>query len=229
MAMLMRVRVSLPDRPGALGQVARSLGTLGADIHQVTVLEREAGRAVDDFTVSWPGTPGVDEVRDRLSAVPGVHVEGAWPTRDVPGSAPDYDLLRHVAADPGRAFATLVDAVPDLVGADWAAVVATGPQGEGAAGEAGPGDGGARTPPIVHRSWRTPPELVFAEPVPQRPQVFGDGEARFMAVPLDGTGLCLVTGRLDGLPFHRAELAKLARVTELVAMLARSGAEAVPG
>ena len=73
--MLLRLRVSLPDRPGGLGQVARALGALGADILQVTVLEREGGRAVDDFTVSWPGSATTEEVRDRLSAVPGVRVE----------------------------------------------------------------------------------------------------------------------------------------------------------
>ena len=49
--MLLRVRVTLPDRPGALGQVARTLGVAGADIVQVVVLERLGGRAVDDFTV----------------------------------------------------------------------------------------------------------------------------------------------------------------------------------
>ena len=38
--MLLRVRVTLPDRPGTLGQVARTLGVSGADIVQVVVLER---------------------------------------------------------------------------------------------------------------------------------------------------------------------------------------------
>ena len=98
--MLLRFRVSLPDRPGVLGQVARAFGVLGADILQVTVLERAAGRAVDDFTVSWSGVLGVDELRERVSVVPGARVEGAWPTRDVPGANPEFDLLGHVAADP---------------------------------------------------------------------------------------------------------------------------------
>ncbi|MFC7714597.1 ACT domain-containing protein [Nonomuraea recticatena] len=114
--MLLRLRVSLPDRPGGLGQVARVLGALGADILQVTVLEREAGRAVDDFTVSWPGTTTPAAVHERLSSVPGVKVEGVWPTKEVPGSALDYDLLMHVAGDPARGFATLVDALPGLCG-----------------------------------------------------------------------------------------------------------------
>ncbi|MFD2353109.1 hypothetical protein ACFSTC_33210 [Nonomuraea ferruginea] len=124
--MLLRLRVSLADRPGGLGQVAKVLGTLGADILQVTVLEREMGRAVDDFVVSWPGPAGADEVRERFSAVPGVRVEGVWPTREVPGSAPDYDLLMHVAAEPSRGLATLVDALPGLCGAEWSVAYAGG-------------------------------------------------------------------------------------------------------
>ncbi|MFD0889130.1 amino acid-binding protein, partial [Streptosporangium algeriense] len=123
--MMLRLRVSFPDRPGALGQVARVLGTLGADILQVTVLEREAGRVVDDFTVSWPGPFGPEGVRDRLSAVPGIRVEAVWRTKEVPGTSPDYDLLMHVAAEPGRAFATLVDAIADLVSAEWAVAVSS--------------------------------------------------------------------------------------------------------
>lgn len=204
--MLMRLRVSLPDRPGALGQVARALGTLGADIHQVTVLGRETGRAVDDFTVSWPGSPEVAEVRDRLSAVPGVTVEGAWPTREVPGSAPDYDLLRHVAADPSRAFTTMVDAVPDLVGGDWAATIAFPPQ--------------ALAAEAVHRSWRAPEVVEIAEPLSPRPAIHG---GTILSVPLGQTGLCLLVVRDAMFPFHRAELDKVARVTEIVVMMARVG------
>jgi hypothetical protein len=67
--MLLRVRVSLPDRPGALGRVARTLGASGADIVQVVVLERLAGRAVDDFTVLWPGAARVVILGDRLDPV----------------------------------------------------------------------------------------------------------------------------------------------------------------
>src|SRR5690349_19602051 len=72
--MLLRVRVTLPDRPGALGQVARTLGVAGADIVQVVVLERLGGRAVDDFTVVWPGASRVERLlaglaTDRKSVV----------------------------------------------------------------------------------------------------------------------------------------------------------------
>src|SRR6188474_509844 len=65
--MLLRVRVTLPDRPGALGQVARTLGVAGADIVQVVVLERLGGRAVDDFTVVWPGASRVERLMAGLA------------------------------------------------------------------------------------------------------------------------------------------------------------------
>ncbi|MDF5753885.1 amino acid-binding protein [Spongiactinospora sp. TRM90649] len=220
------MRVSLPDRPGALGQVTRVLGTIGADIHQVTVLGREGGRAVDDFTVAWPGdraVPGEEsgevqsdmtaDVRDRLAAVPGVSVEGVWRTREVPGSTPGYDLLRYVVADPVRAFATLVDALPDLVGADWALTVATGRIG----------DASRVWADVVHRSLRAPEGFVPTGSVPPRAAVSADGGVGLLCVPLEEAALCLVVGRAQGAAFHRAELDSVARLVEVVSMLAATG------
>ncbi|WP_440102947.1 amino acid-binding protein [Streptosporangium sp. H16] len=211
--MMLRLRVSFPDRPGALGQAARVLGTLGADILQVTVLERELGRAVDDFTVSWPGTVDAETVKDRLSSVPGMRVEGVWPTRETPGTAPDYDLLKHVAADPGRAFATLVDAMPDLVSAEWAVILS--PES---------GD-------LLHRSWQAPMALdetgglvgvKAADLATLRPAVLGSGRHQLMSLPVPDTSRHLVLVRADGPPFHRAELDRAIRVLEIVSIMSRS-------
>lgn len=196
--MLLRLRVSLPDRPGGLGQVARALGALGADILQVTVLEREGGRAVDDFTVSWPGSATTEEVRDRLSAVPGVRVEGVWPTRDMPGSAPDYDLLMHVAAEPARGMATLVDALPALCGAEWSLALA----------------GGA----VRHASLAAPPSFDLPDP-PLRAATRVTEKLRLMLLPVAADGLHVVVARADGPAFHRAELERAARIVAVVAAL----------
>ncbi|GAA2915088.1 amino acid-binding protein [Streptosporangium fragile] len=210
--MMLRLRVSFPDRPGALGQAARVLGTLGADILQVTVLERAAGRAVDDFTVSWPGTTDAETVRERLSVVPGMRVEGVWPTREIPGAAPDYDLLRHVAGEPGRALATLVDAMPDLVSAEWA-VIMSAERGE-----------------LPHRSWQAPQALeetgglvgVKADDLtPLRPAVLTSGGHQLMSLPVPGTSLHLVLARTEGPPFHRAELDRAVRVLEIISIIGR--------
>ncbi|GAA3068707.1 amino acid-binding protein [Streptosporangium carneum] len=210
--MMLRLRVSFPDRPGALGQVARVLGTLGADILQVTVLEREAGRAVDDFTVSWSGPFDADDIRDRLSAVPGIRVEAVWPTREIPGASSDYDLLKHVASDPARAFATLVDAIPDLVSAEWAVAVST---------ESGE---------LVHRSWQAPRSLdeegglsgvKAADLTCLRPSALTAGRHRFMSLPVPGASLHLVLARTEGPSFHRAELDRAVRVVEIVSIIGR--------
>ncbi|MFC4008799.1 ACT domain-containing protein [Nonomuraea purpurea] len=197
--MLLRLRVSLPDRPGGLGQVAKALGALGADILQVTVLEREAGRAVDDFTVSWPGQISAAEARERLSAMPGVRIEGVWATKEVPGSAPDYDLLMHVASEPARGFATLVDALPSLCGAEWSLALA---------------DGAVR-----HASLAAPAEFHLAEPPPRAVVVDAD-ELRLMLLPVLAQGLHVIVARAEGPVFHRAEVERAARIVDVVAKLA---------
>ncbi|MBO3752503.1 amino acid-binding protein [Streptosporangiaceae bacterium NEAU-GS5] len=202
--MLLRLRVSLPDRPGVLGQVARAFGVMGADILQVTVLERSAGRAVDDFTVSWSGPLSADELRERIAVVPGTRVEAAWPTRETPDANPDYDLLGHVAADPARAFIALVDAVPDLISADWAVAV------ESTTGE------------LVHGSWQTPPTVPATDLTPIRAAAFVDGELKLASVPVPD-GLHLVVARTQGPAFHRAELDKVVRLVDVVTALARAG------
>jgi hypothetical protein len=204
--MLLRFRVSLPDRPGVLGQVARAFGVLGADILQVTVLEREAGRAIDDFTVSWSGTLGVEELRERVSVVPGARVEGAWPTRETPGANPEYDLLGHVAGDPERAYVTLVDALPDLVSADWAVAVDT------ASGEP------------VHASWAAPQNLALEDLPPVRATAISEGSLHMIAVPVAAASLHLVVARSQGPAFHRVELDRVVRLVEIVALLARPAA-----
>jgi hypothetical protein len=211
--MMLRLRVSFPDRPGALGQAARVLGTLGAAILQVTVLEREVGRAMDDFTLSWPGSVDAETVRDRLSVVPGMRVEGVWPTREIPGAASDYDLLKHVATDPGRALATLVDAMPDLLSADWALTMSS---------ESGE---------FVHRSWQAPSALdgtgaladvKTGDLAPLRPAVLGLGDHRLMSIPVPGVSLHLILARTDGPSFHRLELDRAIRVLEIVSIMGRT-------
>jgi|GEM_PF-358176 len=122
--MLLRLRVRLPDRPGSLGQVARTLGVTGADIVQMVVLERVGGRAVDDFTVIWPAAAPADRILAGLAAIPGVAVEGVWRSVGAPAvGGADAELVGQVAANPSDGVATLVDAVPGLLSADWAAAL----------------------------------------------------------------------------------------------------------
>ena len=54
------VRVWLPDRPGALGQVASRIGGVRGDVVGIEILERGAGRAIDELVVRLPEDGLVD-------------------------------------------------------------------------------------------------------------------------------------------------------------------------
>ena len=54
------VRVWLPDRPGALGQVASRIGSVRGDVVGIDILERGGGLAVDELVVGMPDGSSVD-------------------------------------------------------------------------------------------------------------------------------------------------------------------------
>jgi hypothetical protein len=218
--MLLRLRVALPDRPGSLGQVARTLGVAGADIVSVVVLERVSGRAVDDFTVVWPASAPVDRVLTGLAAIPGVRVDGVWRGTELPEpSGREVALIGQVASNPQIGLSTLVDAAPALLGADWALVLEVGSDWAG-------GGASARTeltptvaePTVICASWRAPvvPPLVDIAPLRPRAITAADG-AHLAVAPFQRGGLILIVARggADGdpgaPPFHGSEVERLAR------------------
>jgi len=69
------LRLWLPDRPGALGQVASRIGSVHADVVGIEILERGGGRAVDDLVVSLPSDDLVDLLVREVTQVEGVDVE----------------------------------------------------------------------------------------------------------------------------------------------------------
>jgi hypothetical protein len=224
--MLLRVRVTLPDRPGALGQVARTLGVAGADIVQVVVLERLGGRAVDDFTVVWPGASRVERLLAGLAAIPGVQVDGVWKAIGAPVSGGhDAELLAQVAANPSDGLATLVDAVPGLLAADWAAAVVVPADWAARAGTPRPLTGEPAEPAVAYASWRAPGPLQLPEvtPLRARPLTGPDG-TRYAVAPFGRAGLVLLVARADDdeLPaaaFHVTEVDRVAQLVRAAAVI----------
>jgi hypothetical protein len=216
--MLLRLRVDLPDRPGALGQVARTLGVVGADIVQVVVLERVSGRAVDDFTVVWPASAAVDRVLAGLLAVPGVRVVGVWRATELPEpGGREVAIVGQVAANPERGLATLVDAVPALFAGDWAVAATLADDWA---------DAGATGVDVRYGSWRAPevPSIPDLTPLRPRAATAADG-THLVAAPFRRAGLVLVVARggpashqpeagLFAPPFHRGEVERLAQLVE---------------
>lgn len=84
--MELMVRCALPDRPGALAKVASAISAVGGDIQAVDVVETHDGQALDDLELLLDATR-IPSLLQRLSALDGVRVIHAGPSRGHPGDA----------------------------------------------------------------------------------------------------------------------------------------------
>lgn len=77
------IRVWMPDRPGALGALASRIGAVGGDLTGIDILERGAGRAIDELVVELPDDSQslVDLLVAEIHQVDGVDVEDIRPAR----------------------------------------------------------------------------------------------------------------------------------------------------
>ena len=198
------VRVWLPDRPGALGQVASRIGSVRGDVVGIDILERGAGRAVDELVVTLPSAELVPLLVQEIGQVDGVDVEEVRPIADA-GHDPRVDALETAAILVGASSVDdLLDALCQhgarVLGASWVAVV------QPAAGE------------VLHEVGVVPPAAWLS--------AFVEGSRSTDAVshvvddvvwaPLPGSGLALVAGR-DGSAFRareRRQAAALGRIAD---------------
>ena len=130
MAALFVVRVWLPDRPGALGAVASRIGAVRGDLVGIDILERGAGRAIDELVVSLPDADLVPLLVKEMQEVEGVDVEDIREVRDelpdprVAALESAAELLAQ--ADSLAVCSMLVDHVTRDFEAEWATVVRDG-------------------------------------------------------------------------------------------------------
>lgn len=118
------MRVVLPDRPGALGAVATALGTVGADILSLDVIERSADSATDDIVVEVPPDRLADSLVSAAATVPGVRVESIRPYAGQIDPHRELELLDGLAIAPERSRPLLADGVARVFRAAWALVLA---------------------------------------------------------------------------------------------------------
>jgi hypothetical protein len=121
------VRVWVPDRPGALGQVASRIGAVRGDVVGIDILERGAGRAIDELVVELPDAGLVSLLLAEIDQVDGVDVEDVRPA---PAELvdPRLDALETAAVlvgaeSHGELLASLVAHARRDFGAEWAVVV----------------------------------------------------------------------------------------------------------
>lgn len=121
------VRVWLPDRPGALGQVASRIGAVRGDVVGIDILERGGGRAIDELAVELPDESLVPLLVQEIGQVDGVDVEDVRPAADALHD-PRLDALETAARLVGASTTgELLDALcvhgARTVGSEWAVVV----------------------------------------------------------------------------------------------------------
>jgi hypothetical protein len=121
------VRVWVPDRPGALGAVASRIGAVRGDLVGIDILERGAGRAIDELIVDLPSDDLIPLLASEIAQVDGVDVEDIRPVIE---SATDarLDALETAASlvaqtTVPRLLDALVAGSARDFGAEWAAAV----------------------------------------------------------------------------------------------------------
>jgi hypothetical protein len=129
------IRMWLPDRPGALGQVASRIGAVRGDVVGIDILERDGGQAVDELVVELPDGALVDLLVNEVRQVDGVAVEEVRPLADALHD-PRLDALEAAAQLVGAddiedLLSAVVTHARRVVGATWVAVVDIDERGDG--------------------------------------------------------------------------------------------------
>lgn len=120
------LRLWLPDRPGALGQVAGHIGAAEGDVTGIEILERGGGSAIDELTVTLPRPGMVERLIEEIRRVEGVAVEDV---RRVAQERPDAAMAalamaaRLVTCDPYHRLRMFCVGLRELVDGDWSVVL----------------------------------------------------------------------------------------------------------
>jgi hypothetical protein len=210
------IRVQLPDSPGTLGAVASALGAIGADILSVDVVERGSGVAIDDLVVELPSGRLPDTLITAAESVHGVEVDAVRPYAGVLDTNNELELVEEVASEPEHGLGVFAEGVPKIIRAGWALVVTAD-------------SSGARR---IAASSAAPEVLVIQLPwMPLSRATVLDGEEDWVpatwrelgtelaATPLGKPDRVLLVGRPGGPMFRAAEVARLAHLAGIVAVV----------
>ena len=117
---MLLMRVALPNRPGSLGAVATALGSIGAQINLVEIVEKRHDVEIDEFILELPTSQSVGSIVETCDALAGVQVD--WIRNYARGGNIELDiqLRQRMAADPQHAAETFVTAAPVVFRAQWA-------------------------------------------------------------------------------------------------------------
>lgn len=214
------LRVQLDDRPGKLGSLAVALGSVGADILSLDVVERGPGYAVDDLVVELPPRSMPDTLISAAEALDGVWVDSVRPHTGLLEAHRELELVDHVAAATGTRdkLQVLVDEAPRVLRVGWCTVVR---------GSAAGIERVARSPGAPETQPDSVPwlPLTHAQTLDGHadwvPEVWQEMGTALAAAPLGDSGTAVVLGRPGGPAFRPSEVARLGYLAGIVATLLR--------
>ncbi|ACU39843.1 amino acid-binding protein [Actinosynnema pretiosum subsp. pretiosum] len=208
------IRVQLPDRPGTLGAVASALGEIGADILSVDVVERSPGVAIDDLVVELPSGRLPDGLITAAESVEGVEVDAVRPYAGVLNTHRELELVEEVADEPAKGLAVFTEGVPKIIRAGWAVVIEIDGSGYRVTASA-----------AAPESVELPPWMPLARATVLDgedgwvPETWRELGTELAATPLGRADRVLLVGRPGGPMFRAAEVARLAHLAGIVAVV----------
>lgn len=216
------LRVELEDRPGSLGSLAVALGSVGADILSLDVVERGSGSAIDDLVVELPRGSMPDVLITAAERLSGVLVHSVRPHTGLLDAHRELELIDHVAAagDRRAKLQKLANETPRVLRVSWCAVLRAEGAGGGFRRLAG-------SPGIPETEVGTVPWLPIESPTALDnaadwvPSVWRDMDVALAAAPLGDPRTAIVLGRTGGPEFLPAEVVRLGYLAGIVATLLR--------
>ncbi|MGH3634319.1 amino acid-binding protein [Mycobacterium sp.] len=212
------LRVQLADRPGSLGSLAVALGSTGADILSLDVVERGAGYAIDDLVIELPAGAMPDTLITAAEALRGVRVESLRPHIGLLEAHRELELIDHIAAARGtRArLQALADEAPRVLRVGWCTVLSKTDAGIRRV----VGSAGAPETTLDSAPWM-PVERPAALDggADWVPRLWRDMDTTLVAAPLGNPHTAVVLGRPGGPAFRPAEVARLGYLAGIVATL----------
>ncbi|OBG27608.1 amino acid-binding protein [Mycobacterium sp. 852002-51057_SCH5723018] len=213
------LRIALADRPGSLGSLAVALGSVGADILSLDVVERSSGYAIDDLVIELPPGGMPDRLITAAESLPNVRVDSVRPHTGLLEAHRELELLDHVAAagDNASRLQTLADEAPKVLRVSWCTVLRSD-HGElhRLAGSPGSPETKADSAP-----WLPIERAVTLDNTGEWvPAAWRDMYMTMVAAPLGDPHTAVVLGR-PGPEFRPSEVARLGYLAGIVATMLR--------